>query len=94
MVSKRKQLKSRSPKPHKWELVVVEWEDAAFGENHDFSEGEILEPIKLRTVGFIVSRTKKYLTIAGEYNPDDNSTRHQWTILRGNIKKLINLGEV
>ena len=93
MISKRKE-SNTIKKPHKWILVVVDWVDAAFGDNHDFSEGEVLEPIHLRTTGFIVARTKKYITLCGEYSPLDNSTRHQWTVLKANIKKITTIGEV
>ena len=89
MISKRKQSKPKDTLlPQKWVLVVVDWVDAAFGENHDFAAGEVLEPIELRTVGFIVAKTKKYITLAGEYNPEDGSTRHQYTILTANVKKM------
>ena len=93
MTSKRKESKPVI-QPHKWVLVVVDWIDAAFSDNHDFNEGEVLEPIHLRTAGFIVARTKKYITLCGEYGPVDNSTRHQWTILRANVKKITTIGEV
>lgn len=80
--------KVKTEEEHVWELVVVTWEDAAFSGNSDFAAGELLEPIQLVTCGFVLKETKKYITLAGEYNPLDNSTRHQWVIPRSGVKNI------
>jgi hypothetical protein len=89
MSSKRKQKNSNAPdKPHDWNLVVVNWLDAAFSDNTDFAANEVLEPIELTTCGFIIKETKKFLTLAAEYSVEDGSTRHQFVIPKSGIKNI------
>lgn len=71
-----------------FELVVIDWKDAAFGQNMDHAKGDLLKPIVLRTVGFILRNGRKFVTMAAEYNPEDESTRHQMVIPKANIVKM------
>lgn len=69
----------------KLKLVLVEWEDITT-HNGWRPHGEVTEPIRCATVGFLVSKDKKYIRLAPTMS-DDGRPCDPWTIPMGTVTK-------
>ena len=76
----------------KEKIVCVEWEDAAYNSGYyDKKSPEDFVPVRTRTVGHLVKRTKESVIVAMErFYEGDKPTddRHISTIPRKMIKKI------
>lgn len=79
------------------QLVVVLWNDA---QDHaqkwvDAKEAEAFNDIEVTvtSVGFLIRRTDKYITIAGDYDPVDDDYGRVTKIPAGMVKELRTIEE-
>ena len=82
----------------KEKMVCIEWEDAYYNPGYyDREKPETLQPILTRTVGHLISNTKKAIVVSGDRfyskgRPEEN--RHIMVIPRTMIKVVKELKEV
>jgi hypothetical protein len=74
------------------QLVVVRWNDA---QDHaqkwvDAADAEAFTDVEVTvtSIGFLVRRTDKYVTIAGDYDPIDNDYGRVTKIPSGMVKEI------
>jgi hypothetical protein len=73
----------------KYKKVIVEWDDTTFFSGHrDYLEIDKLLPESFLTVGFLISKTKKYLKIALSINQSDNSFADVFLFPVGCLKSI------
>lgn len=77
-------------------IVCVEWDDASFHSGYyDKRRPEDFEPVCIKTVGFLVKRTKKAVIVAHERIFDSkgkrDDDRHISTIPKKMIRKIVKL---
>ena len=65
----------------KGDLVAIQWRDAAsYDRWQDTSAGAALKPIECTTVGWVLKKTKRYITVEHTRTADRESTACVMTI--------------
>ena len=75
----------------KYEIVIIEWTDAAIHGSGSFSrkEAEDCKLIEGLAVGFLIKETKEFITIAMDMFPNEETLRTVQTYPKSGIKKII-----
>ena len=85
---------AKPPKPAKvYPLVAVLWEDAALkdaGTWHSVEEGSshAYEPVLMRTVGFLLSKTRKGIVLTHTHSEDGSTMAPRDQIPAGMVRSI------
>lgn len=83
------------PKKKEPKLVFVEWLDAYSSESGWKSAKKMRgqKPVRVKSVGWLVADEPDYITVAGTFIPSDGDGDGDVTIVRGMIKRIVEIGE-
>ena len=72
-------------------IVCIEWDDASSNSGYyDKDHPEKFNPVRCKTVGYLISKNKKAVVVAGEFF-EDGDKRHIHTIPKKMIHKITEL---
>ena len=69
-------------------IIEVEWEDSCSIANQWMKPNGDLEPSLCKSVGYLVSKNKKRIVIAQNYNDESGEVHNQFIIPRGCVIKI------